>query len=219
MISRREIIIAAGLTLGGGAVFAAGRQAPGGAGLNVDELIPNQIGEWNAQASDDIILPPSSSYARSVYEQVVTRRYVRDDQPPITLVIASNRAQSYASQLHRPEICYPASNFKTIEAAERDLSFGQTRVPAGFLTARRGPRTDYVLYWTRIGDQFPNSLWEQRRMIAGSVFKGGRRDGVVVRFSVTNVARTEGVAVMDKFAQDFYASLSDVGQDFLLGGG
>jgi len=217
MMSRRDMVIGLGLITGGGAVFAARRESSQGEVFDYNAVIPEQFGEWTASASEDAVLAPQSNYARSVYEQIITRRYSAPGRPMVTVVIAANRAQSYASQVHRPEICYPASNFEILDQRDLSLDLGGQAIPAGLIEAQRGSRVDEVLYWTRIGDAFPRSLWEQRRRIASSVFTSGLRDGVVVRFSVTNTPDADALVVMDKFAQDFYIALPEEGRSLLLG--
>jgi len=45
----------------------------------------------------------------------------------VTLLLAYNRAQSYASQLHRPDVCYPASGFKILRQKDVDIDISSLR--------------------------------------------------------------------------------------------
>ena len=132
------------------------------------------------------------------------------------MVTAFGPAQSYATQLHRPEICYPASGFEVLEETSHDFLVAGRVVPASILVAKRGLRSDSVLYWARLGSDYPRSLWEQRRAILGASLSGSPAEGVLVRFSCrTDVAGP--IETLEGFAHDLWNNLSVPGKKLFFG--
>ena len=217
MLSRRETIIGVGMAAGGLVTFAAKPRPISGPLQELDKLVPNDVGGWKANETDAIKVPQPDRYSQSVYEQVLVKHYFKSGQKPITLLMAYNRAQSYSSQLHRPEICYPASGFKIIEKENLELSFNGDVIPSSYLRATRGQRQDGVLYFTRLGDYFPLTLLQLRRKIAASVFTTGVQDGIVFRLSTPTTASVSRKNILTDFAGDFFNSTSNKGRQILVG--
>lgn len=198
MPTRRELILAGILAAGGAAGIALG---PVGAGRRnrtdgptIAGQLPKRVAGWTGQTTVDAILPPDDGLTDQTYGEVVIRRFVDGRSPPITLVIAQDAMQGFASQLHRPETCYPASGFRITRQENYELQADGRRIPAGFLEAERGSRRDAVLYWTRLGDSFPQDIWQQRAAIIKGALTGSGTRGLLVRFSqrVNDASRDRG---------------------------
>ena len=199
MITRRDILLA-GLLGGTGAVgLSLGLRPrignPRAARLLED--LPPTIGRWRMGDPGTIVLPPEEAISRTVYDGYVVRGYDAPGTARIVLLIAYSAGQSYALQLHRPEICYPASGF----AIEKRSLLDAASIPAIFLTTRRGDTVEHVLYWTRVGDSFPRSVWEQRFATAGSVFDRGGDDAILVRMSLRGGSPEAALATLTAFAR------------------
>jgi EpsI family protein len=80
------------------------------------------------------------------------------------------------------------------------------RLPARVLTAANADRTDQILYWTRIGEAFPDSGREQRLAKLRLQLRGIIPDGVLVRFSNITRDRVAGLALNARFARALLAA-------------
>ena len=174
------------------------------------------MGAWTSGAADDVVIAPDA-LTDSVYQSLAAKRYSAPNMSPITLVVAYGAAQSYETQLHRPEICYPASGF-WIEAQASDvLRLPSGTLPASVLRARRGDRADTVLYWSRIGDSHPQGLWPQRFAIMRAALAQGGADGVLVRISRTSVRPDRDGVALSNFARTMWAALAAPERTLLFG--
>lgn len=197
MIKRREALIG-GVLLGMGSanlmLQPPGRLKPVFSG-KIEDMLPTKIGDWVANDARTAILPPSDDLERAVYDQVVVRQFEKNGNTSITLMIAHSPPQSYSTQLHRPDLCYQASNFRIESVAHQVMDLSGKSIPISTMQALRGARRDLVLFWTRFGDAYPQSLWGQRFEIAKQAFFRERHDGFLVRLSV--IKRDEEVDVND----------------------
>lgn len=216
MLSRREFVIGSGLAASGAVALIAGRERlPGGPTPDLASLVPQALPPWTDGGDTDAILSPDA-LTLATYEQLLVRRYLAEDGPAMTLVAAHGPAQSYATQLHRPEVCYPASGFTIAEAALLDLRVGGHVLPANILTAHRGLRSDSVLYWSRVGHAYPRNLWEQRRAILEASLRGENLDGVLVRVSCRSTVPRAVEALVD-FVESMWAHLPGAGRELVFG--
>ena len=202
--SRRQVVLGSGLLAIAGATAALtprGREAflssP-----KLGDMAPARLGPWLDSGSEGLILPESQAVA-SVYDKVLTRSYVAPGFPPVMLLIAYGAAQSGLMQVHRPEVCYQSAGFRiagdrTTKIALRDGA----SLPAKRFTARREQRAEQVLYWTRIADRFPTSLFAQRLLMVESGLKGLLPDGLLVRLSTLGGDADISQKVLLHFAQD-----------------
>lgn len=218
MFTRREAVLCSLLAGGGlGALAARPREARSEPATDLDSLLPDQVGVWQSNPAHEAILAPQDELATSVYDQIVARRFVAPDRPSVTLVVAHGLAQSYATQLHRPELCYPASGFAILTQRDVDLQIGERTLPASLVTARRGNRTDTVLYWTRVGETFPRTVWAQRVQIARMALTRKAEDGVLLRLSIDSQPLSGGAATLTDFAGGLHDATSAKAKGLLFG--
>jgi EpsI family protein len=155
-------------------------------GGKLTQLVPAQLGPWVQGPEGDIVVPRTEgSLASRLYGDQLARIYYQPDLPnlPMMLSIAYGYTQSDALQLHRPEACYPAIGFTVGPARPMVLKVGGATVPAVALTATMGGRVEDVIYWTRMGQRFPRSESEQRKMRFANAIDGLVPDGALVRAS------------------------------------
>ncbi len=185
----------------------------------LDHAVPNVIGRYRFATVSGLVMPPQDEISERIYDQVLTRVYVADDVPPMMLLIAYGSAQDSGLQLHRPEVCYPASGYEISGIREIGLKGLRpgTDVQATFLTAARGSHTEQVLYWTRIGQHFPNSGWQEKSAIISANIGGSLPDGVLVRVSIQSPDRAEALRLVEGFNTAMVASLGARGRRLLLG--
>lgn len=217
-LNRRDVLIGGMLAAGGVSALAVGplSKSPPNADRDISALFPDRVGQWRAAEAREAILPPRDALSEATYDRITARRYLSEG-PPITLVAAYRAAQDWAGQVHRPEVCYPASGFAIVGKAERTVPIGSTNLPAGILRAERGGRTDRVLYWTRMAEDYPGSVWDQRRQLAGALLTGRTLDGIVVRLSVTDYGESSDFAPLVAFTRALHAALSAESRRLIFG--
>ena len=220
LVSRRAMI-AGGLLTGAGIIANARRpdvpfRMIKEAKLN--PLFPMKIGDWEYRTSSGLVLPPPDQLSDKLYNAIITRYYTSPTQLPVMFLVAYNGIQDGMLQVHRPEVCYPAAGY-AIESEEfvpLDAGGGVT-VPGHYLAARSVSRHEQLIYWTRIGNDFPVQWWQQHWAVAKENLKGRVPDGVLVRFSTAAPDDKTAVLTLRRFLKPFFASLSPTGRRLLLG--
>jgi EpsI family protein len=219
-LSRRDVFIggsivaAAGLAWAGSS-FNAPRRLPGG---DLGRLIPKTIGGWRAAEATGVILPEEGDLSKSTYDEVLARVYLKDDSPPVMLLIAYGGNQSGNMQLHRPEACYPAAGFSLSDVRNVNIEVGGGKsIPARAMQAAAAERQEHVVYWTRIGNEFPLSPSKQRWAVVRSNLKGRVPDGVLVRISVLGDNPAETLAPLQQFVLSLTSTASPVVRALLVG--
>ena len=217
-LSRRNMLT--GLALLGAAGVAFARQPqPGPKHLGkggLAALIPKQIGPWDFETTSGLVLPPPDATADRLYDEVLTRVYTRGDQPAVMLLIAYSSVQDGLLQLHRPEVCYPASGFRLTQTEIQPVRLGTGDiVPSRSFTAASAMRAEHVLYWTRLGSALPTSWAEQRWAVVMANLDGIIPDGVLVRMSCLESDSTRAFAMLRTFAADLSTAVSPSARQLL----
>ncbi|MDO6413534.1 EpsI family protein [Sphingomonas sp. BIUV-7] len=218
--SRRDLLIGGACLITAGGAFAQMPRhrlasIPKG---RLEALAPDRIGDWRYETTSGIVLPPPDELARLLYDQQVTRAYVSERHPPVMLVMAYGSSQGGMLQVHRPEICYPASGFRLTGTVTGELPIGGGRViPVRSFTATGDTRVEQVMYWTRIADALPTSWTSQRIAIMESNLKGAVPDGLLVRLSTVGEAQDAARRTLETFAQAMLTIVGPAGRRQLLG--
>jgi EpsI family protein len=190
---------------------------PGG---KLTDLVPAAFGPWVRGGDADIVVPRTEgSLATRLYGDQLARIYHQADPAiaPMMLSIAYGFKQSDALQLHRPEACYPAVGFTVSEVRMIDLAAPGGAVPAVALTARLRDRIEDIVYWSRLGRDFPRSQGEQRRVRFGNALAGEVPDGVLVRAScLRSTPDQPQFSGISGFLAALVAGLPAAGQKVLL---
>jgi len=207
-LTRRHLLMGAGLLAVSGLAFA--RTPKRRYGEITDEqfnaMFPTQFGDWRLLPVSELIMPPESELANKLYEHILTRTYVNRDGVAVMFLAAYNSIQLNNVQLHRPEICYHASGFSIDLSRPIDVRVLQNDVvPARLVKATRGSRTENVLYWTRIGEDFPQTWTGQRISMTKANLEGYMADGLLLRMSVIDPDPDEAVRRMSGFMADMIA--------------
>ena len=215
--ARRDMLLGGALLVTAGLAFARTprehQSALGSAKL--EAIVPERMGAWTFETESGLILPPPDQLQDKIYSQLVTRQYRRGDDAVMLLIAYSDR-QDGAIQVHRPEVCYPASGLPILSSVPITLSLPGTQpIPARRLVAGGQMRDEELIYWTRIGDHFP-TVWAgshlavMRENLAGII-----PDGVLVRISC--LAGPDSAALLADFAQAMAASAGPRFRRVLLG--
>ena len=200
------------------ATFVMPRRPPGYVPRKqLDRLIPKEIGDWRFLTSEGVVTSAETDDA-NIYDDLLTRIYRAPGQPPIMLLIAYGSTQGGNLQLHRPETCYPGQGFTLSDSEYRQLRFGGEHVvDARAFTATRDQRIERLIYWTRIGDRFPQNTAEEYLAIFASVARRVVPDGLLVRVSAVNNDTTRSDAAVDSFAHDLVHYSGNDARRLLLG--
>jgi len=205
-LSRRDFVIGGGL---GATALLAAAAAPrsNAAALSnsatpLEELLPRSIGQWTAAPFADVLIPRAEKAEEKSYDEVVTRYYDSRSAPPVMVLIAYGKAQLGGTELHRPEACYPVAGFKLRRRPNVVLRVPGLAIDARSMTAEASDRIEQLLYWTRVGADFPTSSVAQRWSAVRQSFGGSIPDGVLVRLSALALEPAVGLAVLQRFAMD-----------------
>lgn len=225
VLGRRDVVFGGLLAATGAVAYARTPRFPDVAIRDgeLDKLIPLAIGPWRFRTESGLVLPPPDQLVDQLYSQQVARAYEPVDDAsiaPVMLMVAYGSSQSGMLQVHRPEVCYPASGFALSPtlAVDIDVVAGR-RVPANYFTATRDLRTERVLYWTRVGDALPRSWTEQRLAVMSSNLRRRIPDGVLVRLSTIGGDEATAKVTLDRFAATMLADLPPRGRRVLIGDG
>jgi len=154
---------------------------------DLESLLPRAFGSWSSQYDPSLVVPErEGSLADTLYSTLVTRRYVNAESgEELYLLTAYGANQTDALQLHRPEACYPAVGLPIQQREETVLALPSDRkIPTVELQAAGGGRVEDIVYWTRMGNEFPQSAGNQRSVKLGLAMQGLIPDGILVRASI-----------------------------------
>jgi EpsI family protein len=219
-MNRRHMVMGGALLATAGLAFARQPReivAPLKKG-SLEALVPNMVGPWAFETKSGLVLPPSDALSDSLYNDIVTRVYYAPQLPPIMLLIAYSNTQNGTLQVHRPEVCYPASGYSLSET--EIVAVGKSAgisIPARFFSAESNARTEQVLYWTRIGTELPTSWVSQRSAVIGANLRGTIPDGILVRVSTVAGESGSALAGLDAFVAAFTKSLTPAARKLLIG--
>ncbi|MBO9579945.1 MAG: EpsI family protein [Sphingobium sp.] len=204
-LSRRHILMGGAMLAVAGAAYA---RMPKRRFQNIDDktfeaMFPKNFGKWHTLPSSELIMPPEGDLTAKLYQHILTRTYVNDAGQGVMFLVAYNSEQVNNVQVHRPEICYKASGFDIQDSKPYDIQVSKDQViPARLVRAERVSRAENIIYWTRIGDDFPQSWTQQRIAMTKANLEGFYADGLLVRASVIDNDESKSIAVLSSFLQE-----------------
>ena len=217
-LQRRQILVGAGALLVAGGALASEprRNVADFSKTPLETLIPLRAGSWTGAVDPDVV--PESVDASVDHGQTLSRRYQGVGAEPVMLVISYHGPQSPDLKVHRPETCYAVAGFEggVPVAIQAPMQTGGD-IPAVTFTARRGDRVETVLYWTRVGDRFPQGLTAQRTDFLSEALRGYRADGLLMRASIISPDRESSIGVLKGFAAALVGAASPRGRTLLIG--
>jgi len=221
LVTRRSMI--AGGLLAATAAIANSRRPdepflmlPGKPQLN--PLFPLKVGDWEYQTSSGLVLPPPDQLSDRLYNAIITRYYAAPNSLPVMMLVAYNGVQDGMLQVHRPEVCYPAAGYRIEEERIIPLDAGRgVRVPGHYLATRSVSRFEQLIYWTRIGNDFPTEWWQQHWAVAKENLKGRVPDGVLIRFSTAAPDDETAITTLKRFMDSLFVQLGPTARRLLFG--
>ena len=203
-LDRRSILIGASLVAVGGLSYLRSPEALAKPLSQADfrDAIPSTVGSWTSRKSAELVLPALDE-GDQLYENLETRIYEGPGLPSMMLLIAFSSTQQNNIQVHRPEVCYPASGFPVLWSRPTEIAFEDQRIGGRELLADRNGLRERILYWVRVGDKFPRGWAEQRIVMAIANLKGSIPDGVLVRISTLEEPDSDLSASIRTFIEAF----------------
>lgn len=202
-----SMIAASGLAL---ALKPTVKVADSGPKVNLEAMIPRQLGEWReAQlGSSQIVDPQQKAAIDKIYNQTLTRTYINPRGYAIMLSIAYGSDQSDSLQLHKPEICYPAQGFQVESKQVGVLNLPSGAIPTTKLFTTFGPRKEPVTYWTTIGEKVVVGGL-QKKLVEMSFGLGGKiPDGMLIRLSSIDSDTSRAFQSHAEFAEAMVGAVS-----------
>ncbi len=203
-MDRRSLLIGAGLAALAGISYWRAPKAHVSA-IDPEEFgrgLPERVADWRSRKSAEVVLPPQDG-SDELYENLESRIYEAAGLPPMMVVVAYSSIQQNDVQIHRPEICYPASGFPIISSEPIELVLGGRAIQAREVAANRGGLTERIIYWVRVGDSFPTTWAGQRLTMAAANLTGSVPDGVLVRISAIEEPANPVPQVLRQFVNAF----------------
>jgi EpsI family protein len=219
-LSRRHLLMGGALLAVSGLAFARTpvRRYPDLKNKQFEALFPHSFGQWRTNTVSELVLPPESKLADKLYQHLLTRTYVNDEGVGVMFLAAYNSEQLNNVQLHRPEICYYASGFSIDKSSPFNISADRNEIiPARAITATMGSRIEQILYWTRIGEDFPQSWAQQRLSMTKANLAGYMADGLLLRVSVINPDQEQALRQMSGFLGELMAHTGKGTRQLLIG--
>lgn len=220
LLTRRSMM--AGGLLAGAALIANSRQPDEPLrmmqGSKIDPLFPKRVADWTFETSDGLILPSSDELSDRFYSNLITRYYTSPTQLPVMLLVAYSDTQDGMIQVHRPEVCYPAAGYNLVRQQIIPLDAGRgVTLPTHFISTESASRVEQLIYWTRIGHDFPTRWWEQHWAVAKENLKGRVPDGILIRISTSAPDDQTAQITLRRFLTPLIRQMSPAGRRLLFG--
>lgn len=186
----------------------------------LEQIIPTQFGEWRERVdrSARVVDPQIQAELRRIYTQIVTRTYVNQRGQEVMLSVAYGKDQSDTTQVHYPEVCYPAQGFQLQSNVAATLVTANGSIPVRRLeTSLENQRFEPVTYWTTVGDVAVASRLDKKLAEMRYGFHGQIPDGLLFRVSSINRDAAQAFAVQDSFVQQLLAHLDHASRLRLAG--
>lgn len=176
---------------------------------DLESLFPKQFGRWRLDTRMAVILPAPDVQAKldAVYNQVLSRTYVKADGQRIMLSVAYGGDQSDGTSAHRPEVCYPAQGFEITANTKAVQSVAGGTLAVRKLMSKLGGRNEPITYWVVVGSEVATSGIEQKLAQMRYGLRGVISDGMLVRVSSIDADMARGHALQSAFITELAAAM------------
>ncbi len=212
------MLAAAGLAL---ALTPHLKLADQGPTISLEAMIPKQFGEWKLEETiaSLIVSPDVQALLDKIYNQTLTRNYMNDKGERIMLSIAYGNDQSYSTQVHRPEMCYPAQGFEIRSMSKDSINFSGAKLPVMKLVATQGPRIEPITYWVMVGDSAVRGNMEQHVARLKYGLTGKIPYGMLIRVSTISANESQSYRMQERFVRDMLGAVPIEYRKVLIGAG
>ncbi len=183
-------------------------------------LFPANFGGWRLapEQANSVVNPQQQETLDAIYDEIVSRVYIdmaSGRRVMVSLAYGSN--QSRATQIHKPEVCYPAQGFDLVSMRKDQLPLQPQSLPVMRVVARMGKRVEPLTYWIRSGDRVVRGAVEQNlaRMALG--LRGYVPDGLLFRVSEVTPDVDAAFSLQDRFVREYLAQLPAAARESYIG--
>ena len=210
--SVRHLILAVILLAGAGLAVAmkptrhmAEQRPP----IDLETAIPKSFAGWRIDntMAPITVSPDVQAELDKIYTQTVSRTYINGNGDRVMLAVAYGGDQSKATQVHKPEVCYPMQGFQISNMAPAVLETTEGRIPIMRMVATQGQRVEPITYWIAVGDTVVRGALEQNLARLKYGLTGTVPDGILVR--VSNISRNASAsyALQKQFVDGMLAAM------------
>lgn len=184
----------------------------------LEKIIPLQFGDWQFVDSNRAIVNPQQvEMINKIYSQTLSRTYVNKQGEHVMLVIAYGEDQGDNTQLHYPEVCYPAQGFQITSEISGQLSTPFGNIPVKKLIANLASRVEAITYWTTIGDVAVLGGKETKLAKLKYAMHGYIADGLLFRVSIISNDVNKSYETQAIFIEQLISEISPVNRKALVG--
>lgn len=187
--------------------------------MDLDEMIPSSFGDWQQLnvPTSQIVDPRQAAMLDQIYAQMLSRTYINQSGYRIMLSIAYGEDQRDATQLHYPEVCYPAQGFKLADRRTGTLDTTSGSISVTRLLTSLGKRKEPVTYWTIVGEQVVQGKIDKKLTEMQYGLMDYIPDGLLFRVSSIDGNSTRAFEQQRQFVDDFLTALSPANRLRLAG--
>lgn len=197
------------------------RLADQGPDIDLEQLIPRQVGDWKTVEELDrlMVSPDVQAKLDKLYSQTLTRTYAKASGERVMLSIAYGRDQRDALQLHKPEVCYPSQGFRVDRRETGSLRLGAAGMPVMRMVATQGPRIEPITYWITLGRHVVTGGTERKLAQLRYGLTGTVPDGMLVRLSSIGPDVAQAYRMHEEFAVLLHRAVPPAFQARVFGAG
>lgn len=186
----------------------------------LESAIPHRFGDWEdtGRVSLSLVNPEQVEQLRIIYNQTVTRTYVhRPTGRVLMLSVALGTDQAYATQLHRPEMCYLAQGFTIDRNTATTIESPDGPLPVTQLHTHAGARNEPVTYWVRTGSRVTQGSLQMNLERIALAFSGWVADGLLFRVSEITRDDESSLQLQRQFLTDLLRAVPSADRQVLTG--
>jgi EpsI family protein len=186
--------------------------------LNLEEVFPEQIGEWKIDTSLPIVLPPQDvqESLQKIYSQTLSRTYINSSGERVMLSIAYGNGLDKQLDVHRPEYCYRAQGFDVEGYRDQVIKSAYGDIPVRRLVATQGSRIEPISYWITIGGKSVSSTFERKLLKLRRVLTDQVDSGLLIRVSTIEPDLNAAYATQEGFINALVGSIQPQYKQFIL---
>lgn len=175
----------------------------------LEKIIPSSFRDWEVveESSKAIVNPQQEVMINKIYNQTLSRTYQKSSGERVMLVIAYGENQSDNTELHYPEVCYPAQGFQISNHKSGAIILSSRNVPTTKLVAKLNGRVEPITYWTTIGNKVVRRGFDTKLEKLRYGFKGIIPDGML--FRVSSIGDESQYLIQEKFISDLMANIEE----------
>lgn len=188
--------------------------------IDLQHSVPESFGSWNKINLEpaSIVNPQQQESLENIYVDILERAY-RDSQTGLVVMLslAYGGVQTKQSQIHRPEVCYPAQGFQIEQSRDDHIATSYGNIPIRHLVVKQGGRVEPISYWIRVGNRVARGWFEQKMIAVQQSLLGNVPTGILFRISSIEPNSALAYEVQSRFVRELLTVLPESTRVFLIG--